>query len=406
MWIELSEFNLKILILFIFPIFKRVEEYPRKAFLTKDNQLFKTFRYFLSYNLSFIPFLIIKIRTRKRKNRKEKKINESENLSDNNDDIIIPKSREKSEVILLSQKVKKRKRINNIIFILVLCSIAIFCYYFSYVFNSKDKKYEYLKQSVGVFFNIFEYIALSFFILKQKLYKHNFISSGIIALMLLILFIDTIFYMESKYIFPSFIYYIFYALVYGSYDVLKKKFMITFYSSPYFLMFVIGIIDMIALLIFESFIHILDLDIDGIAIGFQNNISSSSKFFIFVSHIILQWVWNIGIWLTIYYLTPCHYFISQYFSEYIYYILKAKDNNDDFYSLNNIILFSIASFINFVCTLIFNEVIILNFCGLDYNTRKRIQQRESKDILGMLDGHSSEFDNHEEEEENRTIELI
>ena len=29
--------------------------------------------------------------------------------------------------------------------------------------------------------------------------------------------------------------------------------------------------------------------------------------------------------------------------------------------------------------IIFNEVLILNFCGLDYNTNKRIKQREKKE---------------------------
>ena len=61
MLIELSEFNLKIFIFLIFPIFKRIEDIPRKAYIIKDNQLFKTFRYFLSYSLCFIPFLIVLI---------------------------------------------------------------------------------------------------------------------------------------------------------------------------------------------------------------------------------------------------------------------------------------------------------------------------------------------------------
>ena len=99
--------------------------------------------------------------------------------------------------------------------------------------------------------------------------------------------------------------------------------------------------------------------------------------------IILQLCWNLGIWLTIYYLTPCHYFISEYISEYIYYIQNAIDSNEEFYRTINIVIFSIAYFINFFCCLVFNEVIILNFWGLDYNTNKRINERiqnESKEI--------------------------
>ena len=35
--------------------------------------------------------------------------------------------------------------------------------------------------------------------------------------------------------------------------------------------------------------------------------------------------------------------------------------------------------INFICSLIFNEIIILNFCNLDYYTKIRIKEREKKD---------------------------
>ena len=64
MWIEFSEFNLKILILLIFPVSKRVQDYTKKAYLVKDHQLFKTFRYFSSYVFAFIPLLIMKYRTK------------------------------------------------------------------------------------------------------------------------------------------------------------------------------------------------------------------------------------------------------------------------------------------------------------------------------------------------------
>ena len=41
MWIEFSEFNLKILILLIFPVSKRVQDYTKKAYLVKDHQYLK-----------------------------------------------------------------------------------------------------------------------------------------------------------------------------------------------------------------------------------------------------------------------------------------------------------------------------------------------------------------------------
>ena len=54
MLIEFSDFNLKILILLIFPIFKTVQDYSKKAYVVEDNYIFKTFRYFASYIFGFI----------------------------------------------------------------------------------------------------------------------------------------------------------------------------------------------------------------------------------------------------------------------------------------------------------------------------------------------------------------
>ena len=83
--------------------------------------------------------------------------------------------------------------------------------------------------------------------------------------------------------------------------------------------------------------------------------------------------------MTIYYLTPCHYFISEYISEYIYYLQNVDESSEPFYSTVNVVIFSISYFINFFCCLVFNEVIILNFWGLDYNTNKRIRERTRND---------------------------
>ena len=61
MWIELSEFNIKIFLPLIFPIFNRINDLTREIYKKNDgdNKLFKNFRYFLCYTFSFIPLIII-----------------------------------------------------------------------------------------------------------------------------------------------------------------------------------------------------------------------------------------------------------------------------------------------------------------------------------------------------------
>ena len=258
---------------------------------------------------------------------------------------------------------------------MILSMIGILSYLYMIFFDNEN--YYFAKQSIGVLFTMGFFVLLIYFILKQKIYKYNFLSLIIIAFTLLIIFIISVFYIDSEYIFYSIIYYFFYSFVFCLYDILGKKYMNDLYETPYLMMLVIGIVDSLLLIIYDIFAYNFNRDISGIIIGFQNNITSVGEFFAFVLDIILTFIWNLGIWLTVYYFSPCHFFISEYISEYIIYLadIRKYKSESNFYSTHNIIIFSFAYFINFFCFLVFNEVIILNFCNLDYNTKKRIAER-------------------------------
>ena len=394
MLIELSEFNLKLLIPLIFPIFKRIEDYSKKAYIKEDNQLFKTFRYFLSYIFAFIPFLIIKFRT-KNANEKNKilEINKKDTNSTRNFTIT-------NSIVILKEKKIQLRKLKSFLFLFSLCILGLFCYFYRFLFEITEFAEE--KQSIGIFFEIADYVVLSRFILKQKLYKHNFVSAGIISAILMILFIISFPYIETKYIFRSFAYYFFFSLCFGSYDILGKRYMINFFVSPYYLMFIIGSINVILMIIYELFAYFLNPDVSGIIIGFKNNVDNIGKFFLFILDIFLEGIWNLGIWLTVYYLTPCHYFISEYISEYVYYMISALESLEGFYSKINIAIFSISYFINFFCCLVFNEVIILNFFGLDFNTKKRIEQRIREEHISLGKINLVELNEDKSSEEEQT----
>jgi len=384
MLIEFPELNIKLLILLIFPVFNFIENYSKKAYIVKENFLFKIFRYFLSYIFAGVFLLIIKFKNRKPSPEKIQTLNVEE------------KENEKNVIDRILKKKERKKILFNGLFLILLCGIGMFCQYYRKLFEKSE--YLFAKQSIGIFFYITCFAILSYFILNQKLYKHNFITLVIMALVALILFIKSFPYLEK--IFASFIYYFFYSLLFSFYDVLIKKHMNIFYTTPYFIMFIIGSVNAIILLIFDLFAFNYNPDISGIIIGFQDNINSTGDAFIFISDIILECIWNLGFMLTIYYFTPSHTFISEFISQFTYYILSAiEGNNKDFFATDNVVIFSIGYFINFCCIIIFNEVIILNFFGLDYNTKKRIQERERKDS-DFNDGINLNNIVNEEEDEN------
>ena len=221
--------------------------------------------------------------------------------------------------------------------------------------------------------------------MKQKLYKHHFVSLILISFLLLVLYVISIIYNDKNIIFHSTIYYISFSFGFSLLDVLGKKYFNECYNTPFFLLTVIGTINAIALLIYDIFAYYFKRDISGVIIGFQENINNVADVFSFILDLILDFIWNIGIWLTIYYFTPCHFFISEYFSEFINYWMNSINSKEDFYSIYNFIIFSIAYFIIICCCLVFNEVIILNFCNLDYNTKKRIKERMAIDESAPTD---------------------
>ena len=380
MWIELSEFNLKLFIPLIFPVFKRIQDLTKKLYIKKgydDHTLFKTFRYYLCHILAFVPLLIVYYRTKKAENDlieiKEENTEKLESVKTltHNDTLF-----KTNTIADLKVANTRKKRMKSYIFLGGLCILSLFCYYYRYFFEKYSARE--FKQSMGIFFDIGGYIVLSMLILKQKLYFHNFVSMGIIAVLLIVLFIMTTVCIEDKNsIWKSFIYYLFYIILFILYDVLKKKYMNMFFNTPYFMMLVIGIFGCVFVLIYDFIAFLIDNNKEEVAKGFRENINDAGKAFASILDLIIHFIWNLGLWLTIYYLTPCHIFMSEYISEYIYYIQDVNNPpNPKFYKTHNVVIFSIFAFINFCCCLVFNEVVILNFFNLDYNTKKRIQERQ------------------------------
>jgi len=370
MWIEFSELNIKLLILLIFPVFMQLQNLSKEAYIdkNKDHQIFKAFRYFCSYIFAGIFFIIFKIRNKRSSSKKAQS----------------PNDEEKREYIIdeILKKDERKKTIIKILFMALLCGIGMFCQFYMKLFE--NKKYRNAKQSVEIIFYLICLSILSYAILKQKLYKHHFVCLGIIAVILIILFIISIPLLEL--IFQSIIFYLGYSILFSLYDILKKKYINLFFFTPYFIMLIIGLVNTTGIFLYDLIAYNTNPDISGVIIGLKDNINSVGDVFLFILDLILQCIWNLGFWLTIYYFSPYHTFISDFISEIFFYIKNAIQKGDGIYSTKYAPMFSISYFIVLFLILIYTEVIILNFLGLDYNTKKRIEQRErtDSDIMGMI----------------------
>ena len=88
-----------------------------------------------------------------------------------------------------------------------------------------------------------------------------------------------------------------------------------------------------------------------------------------------------GIQLTIYYFTPCHFIISESISQII--STFVNDTIVDFPLYEKIIIYIMFIIIIFA-TLIYNEVIIIKICSLNYNTKKYIRLRQMNELEDLI----------------------
>ena len=280
MLFEFPKFNIKILVLLIYPIFNRLEALIVALYLKEDNSLFDAFRYFISYIIAgillFISYKINKGNKSKLIHSEEiEDLNEKRKISTYSGNII-------NSISQLKHKNIKKRKIKDMIILSVLCAICLFVYLYR---NNLLIKYEnifYERTSILILFDLAFYIVLSHFILKHELYKHHWVSIIIISVILIILSIITFIYIGiSKRIVISTLYYLIYSVAFAIYDILCKKYWNDSYNSPYFLMFSIGMICAILLIIYDIFAYLLNPDISGVIIGFQKNIKNAANFFEF-----------------------------------------------------------------------------------------------------------------------------
>jgi len=254
------------------------------------------------------------------------------------------------------------------------------------------------KQSIGVFFEIIFFIILSMVIMKCKIYRHHLVSLIVILLNLILLIISFIICFPDC-ILETIVYYFFYSFFLCLYCILGKKYLNLFSNSPYKVMLSIGIISTIILFIYDIIMFsIFDHNDDhnnkhGVIFGFKRMTSFTSIFF-FIFDVIFYFCSNIGIWMTLYYYSPFHYIISESMSEYLFilydFIIFGRE-----YKISDIVLYTIIYIINLIFFLVFNEIIILKFCGLNYNIKENIEERQIIDnILALQTLENSYYTNN------------
>ena len=245
----------------------------------------------------------------------------------------------------------------------------------SYCSSNKDISFK-TSSSMSLFFCIISYVALSRIILGIKIYRHQ-IFSLVIIIVCNIMSVTLMLLGEDKSNIVINIILMFVILfLYALFNILEKRYFNKYMDSPYHLMFVIGFISLIIILLYETitfFVFGKNEDFNGIFYQIELNIQNN-KFYplLFIGDVLSAFLWVAGIHLTVYFFTPCHFIISESFSQILSTFIN--DSLKDHSPYIRAIIYTLFCII-FIAALIYNEVIIINACSFEIDTRKHIQKR-------------------------------
>ena len=373
---------MKLLIPLLFPIFLKLRRLNRRKNKI-TSPAFKGFNDFLSMSLCGIFYIIILINTKSKKD--ENKKNEKETEKENgNENINSKNQKERKNAITMKLQIEMKnlemenlQKKRKLYFIIAISGLQLIAVIIKNLF--KDDIEEGLKLNLSVLMEIILFIYFSIKFLGLIIYSHQIFSMIGIFIFLIIFFIESVIYNEIKFkkIVLSIIYYFSVQFFYGLSDVLGKKYLNSFIENIYSFIFKVGIFGLIPICIYGLIVEFIDID-NKYKIYLQ---FSKISIQIYALDLFFSCLFEIGLWLTIYYFTPCHYIIFETIADFLEIILSKFEEDNSQYSSYQQISFFIIYPIIILIVLVFNEIIILNFCNLDFNTKVRIMEREKVDAF-------------------------
>ena len=314
----------------------------------------------ISRFLAVIPYIILRIKTKNLENIDNKSINK------------------KMIKYIYTDNQKKIVRGKNVYIILTALIYLIQQMMFIATFEVKTNSWIWIILITSIFY---------YLIFKIKLYLHHVLSSILILLIGAIIdtILDNVINDINSHLVLLIIKFIRETL-FSLYNVMAKYVMEKKFVSVYEFSFYIGTISLILLIIFSIFDYAF-FGIDDYEEYFTNY--NGTEFLVMVGVIITQFGINLSSLFTVKNNSPCHTFIMFVFGQLAYYI------NLERYSILVIICLIFILFLS----LIFNEIIEINFCGLSKNTRRNIMLRaETEENLYItkndtIDSTNSDYDN-------------
>ena len=263
-----------------------------------------------------------------------------------------------------------------IIFLLILCCLLI----------SEKLIYIYTGE-YNLFYLWFYYLLFiplfSKLILKENLYKHQYLSLLISIIGMIIINIPICLKMTKDDLLANFINLI-NGAVYPLFIVLIKYINNKYYVMPLKTSLLFGLISLSVTLIgfiIYSLIKYHDLTFFN-AFDFSNIDNKLTISIYLILFFLFPIIFQLLALLILFYFSPILFLVSEVISPFLLWIVKTIENNNEKKKLE-LAIYPIGYIIVLFSSLVYNEIIIFNFCGLSQNTKKFVDQRMIEEISEM-----------------------
>ena len=359
--------------------------------------------YTLSDFLSIIPLIIIKIRSKR----------ESQNFENLDKNLIQSNSIENKKYKLLYNDTldnKKRKK-RKIILSVILSFFDFFALYLNVIFKiiTQNSNYQVKQEKLNsmILFNIISKYILSVLILHLSVYKHHYLSLSINLIFLILLIIYDFLHLDDKKEYFYVLMKIVVAICYAFEDTYAKILLSIDSVSPYNLLIYRGIFENILAFLFSFvFIFVEIPDENGIKScvfsRFWKVYKNKLNILLYIILFFVHYLQNINIFAIIDKFSPIHFAVATIFENIgslIISIIYGEIFLDEFFIKLAIYFILILSI------LVFNEFIVLNFCGFQKYTKIFLEQKANKDIEQTII-NNKENNNESESEDNVSTKMI
>ena len=381
------------------------------------NTFHKCFLHTLSDFLSIIPFIIITIRSKGVSKDKLEKVKTIVNEKTIDEKVERRVSETSTEIVLKyfnvnikdKQTKEKKRKIKLSILVSTFEFLAIYLdVTFSIIAKTNNYQIKFSEMESSILFKVMSKYILSIIILHSPVYKHNYLSLAInVVFLIVLLVLDIIDIVNTKdnYYFLYAILKIIIAILFSFEDVYAKVLLSLGSFSPYIFLLYRGIfVNCFAFLFSFVFIFVKLPDEKGeksiVFTRLWKVYDNKLNILLYIIFFIFIYLLNLNIFLIIDKFSPIHFAIASFLYNSISSIISCIYGKQE---LKRFFLKLAVYFILIISALVYNEIIILNFCGLEKYTKFYLLKAAHDDIRQTLDKNN---DNDIEGEENGSFEMI